>query len=108
MINVVDALAVDDIDEMRPDHPDEIDHEARDLELPPIDGWRTHAEWPAKNVAAAIDETRASAFARRPLQHHPTCSRSDPTFGRRRHQMRERATRAVRALPRRPESRRSV
>ena len=55
MINVVEALAVDDIDEMRPDHPDEIDHELANLELPPIDGWRTHVQWPAKNVAAAID-----------------------------------------------------
>jgi hypothetical protein len=58
VINVVEALAVDDLNELRPDHSDEIDHELANLELPPIDGWRTHAPWPATNVAAASDETR--------------------------------------------------
>jgi hypothetical protein len=58
VINVVEALAVDDLDELRPDHPDEIDQGLANLELPPTDGWCTHAQWPAKNIRAAIDETR--------------------------------------------------
>ncbi len=65
VINVVEALAVDDLDELLPDHPDELDEELVNLELPPMDGWRTHAQWPAENITAAFAETRCLLAATR-------------------------------------------
>jgi hypothetical protein len=58
VINVVEALAGDDLDHLKPDPPDDIDPELAALELPPIEGWRVHPEWPKEMIDAAIDEMR--------------------------------------------------
>ena len=57
VINVVEALAVDDLDQLSPDPPGDIDRELAELDLPPIAGWRVHPEWPEEMVDAAIGET---------------------------------------------------
>ena len=57
VINVVEALAVDDLDQLSPDPPGDIDRELAELDLPPIAGWRVHPEWPEEMIDAAIGKT---------------------------------------------------
>ena len=57
VINVVEALAVDDLDQLSPDPPGDIDRELAELDLPPIAGWRVHPEWPQEMIDDAIGKT---------------------------------------------------
>jgi hypothetical protein len=56
LINVVEALAADDLDQMGPVCPDEIDPELAQLDLPPTHGWCTHPPWPGEMIDAAMNE----------------------------------------------------
>jgi hypothetical protein len=57
VINVVEALADDDLDQLKPDPPGDIDRELAELDLPPIVGWRVHPEWPEEMIDDAIGGT---------------------------------------------------
>lgn len=57
VLNLIDALAVDDLDRLEPLPGEFVCRELAEMALPPFTGWRTQLEWPSELIDAAIADT---------------------------------------------------